>query len=320
ALLEPREIATQLSFLVTGSTPDDELLAVARGERLREVDERLAQVTRLIRTPAALAMQRHFLELYLTAQEVTAIRKSPTVYPGFRAGQELAADLHEMLDDVVRGGGSTELLLTQGHRVSGPLATTYDAGPPIAGVLMHPAVLATLGGFEHSNPVARGLFVLTNLLCAPPPPPPVGIPRAPADTSAATTTREKFAAHSAGSCQGCHRAIDGIGFGFEEFDGAGRFRQAENGRPIDASGLLPVDGHDVSYVGVAQLTAHLAASPQVADCFAKHVIRFALGAGERDADAPLYDALARGSTPETTYEERLRRLVASDAFVKRRTP
>ncbi len=319
ARLEPPEIAAQLSFLVTGSTPDDELLGIARDGRLLGAEARLAQVTRLIRTPAALAMQRHFLDLYLATAEVTAIRKSPTVYPGFNAGAALAADLHAMFDEVIASGGSTQVLLTQSHPIGDPLRAQYGGGPPIQGVMMHPAFLATLGGFENSNPVARGLFVLTNLLCAPPPPPPPGIPRAPGETSPTNTTRAKFAAHSAGSCQACHKAIDGIGFGFEEFDGAGQFRQTENGQPVDASGLLPLEGHDVRYDGVAELTARLASSQQVADCFAKHVVRFALGAGERAVDAPLYERMAQESGPSTTYEQRIRRIVASEGFITRRT-
>ena len=319
ALLEPHQIATQLSFLVTGSTPDDELLQVAREGRLDSAEVRLAQVSRLLGTPAAAALQRHFLELYLTTAEVNQIRKSPKVYPGFDGGEKLRVDLREMLDDVVRGGGSTQQLLSQTHRVGQPLESQFSGGPPIKGVLMHPAFLASMGGFENSNPVARGIFVLTNLLCAPPPPPPAGIPRAPADTSKATTTREKFAGHSKGSCQACHKAIDGVGFGFEEFDGAGRFRQEENGKRVDASGLVPVDGEEVRYEGVAALTTRLASSQQVADCFAKHVVRFALGAGERTEDAPLYASLARESAADTTYEARIRRIVASDAFIRRRT-
>ena len=320
ARLAPSEIATQLSFLVTGSTPDDQLLEVARTDRLLAADERRAQVTRLLHTPAGLALEHHFLELYLATAEVKQMRKSPKVYPGFATGKLLATDFDAMLDDVVGAGGSAQELLSHGHRVGEPLRAQYSSGPPIEGVLMHPAFLATHGGFENSNPVARGLFVLTNLLCAPPPPPPPGIPRVPTDQSPSKTTRQKFASHSAGTCQGCHKAIDGIGFGFEEFDGAGRFRQEENGSSVDSSGLLPVDGHDVRYVGVAELTAHLATSQQVADCFAKHVVRFALGAGERAVDAPLYDSLAHGTAIDTTYEERLRRLVASDSFILRRSP
>lgn len=320
ARLEPREIATQLSFLVTGSTPDDELLEAARGDQLLAAEDRVAQAARLLRTPAAAALQRHFLDLYLATAEVRQMRKSRTVYPAFAPDETLAADLRDMLDEVVRAGGSTNALLSLGRPLGQPLRARYQGGPPVQGVLMHPAFLAVHGGFENSNPVGRGLFVLTNLLCAPPPPPPPGIPRVPSDRSPAKTTREKFAGHSAGSCQGCHKAIDGIGFGFEDFDGTGQFRTHENGQPVDASGLLPIDGAEVRYRGVAELTAHLATSQQVADCFAKHVVRFALGAGERAEDAPLYDSLSRGSAATTTYEERLRRIVASDTFIARRAP
>lgn len=317
ALLDPREIAPQLSFLITGGPPDDILLDAARDDRLLDPNERVTQATRLLATPAAAALQRHFLELYLATAELPEIGKSPKVYPGFR-GEPLAADLRVMLDAVVSDGGSTRALLSRPHDAGGALASTYASGPPIAGVLMHPAFLATHGGFDQSNPIARGLFVLTSLLCAAPPAPPPGIPRAPSDKSTTTTTRSKFSEHSRGSCQTCHQAIDGIGFGFEAYDGTGKFRATDNGFPVDDTGLLPADGEQVPYAGVGALGARLATSQQVADCFGRHVVRFALGAGERAGEKRLYVSLASGSTPDTTYDERVVHIVASDAFVKRR--
>lgn len=317
AVLEPREIAPQISFLTTGGPPDDTLLDAARDGRLLDPEERVAQARRLLATPAAAALQRHFLELYLATAELPEIGKSPKVYAGFR-GQPLSDDLRVMLDAVVSEGGSTRSLLSRPHHAGAALASTYAGGPPITGVLMHPAFLATHGGFDQSNPIARGLFVLTSLLCAAPPAPPPGIPRAPSDTSTTTTTRSKFTEHSRGSCQTCHQAIDGIGFGFEAYDGTGRFRATDNGFPVDATGRLPVDGEQVTYEGVGALGARLAASQQVADCFGRHVVRFALGAGERAGEKRLYVSLASGSNPDTTYDERIVHIVASDAFVNRR--
>ncbi|MBS2011622.1 MAG: DUF1588 domain-containing protein [Deltaproteobacteria bacterium] len=321
ALLEPHEIGAEISYLVVGSTPDDELLAAAREGRLATRADRLAQVDRLLATPRAAEQQKHFLDLYLATSESSALGKSPSLFPGFR-GRPLGVELGRMLEGVIEEGASPRALLTLPHALGPQVPASYaDGAPPVRGVLMHPGFLATHASYDHSNPVARGLFVLTNLLCAAPSAPPPGIPRAPNPASQQKTTRGRFAEHSSQPmCQSCHRAIDGIGFGFEEYDAIGRFRVTENGEPVDASGLLPADGREVPYRGVRELTEMLASSQQVSDCYSRHIVRFALGAGERDSDVSVYENLSRGSTPDTTYADRIRRVVASPAFVERRLP
>lgn len=319
AELDGDEIATELSYLVTGSTPDDALLEAARDGGLSTREGRLAELDRLLRTPAAAEQARHFLGLYLATEDLRLVRKKKEVYPGFD-GAALGVDLSSMLDDVVAHGASTRTLLTLPHELAAPLRAKYGGGPRVEGVLLHPAFLAMHGGFEHSNPVGRGLLVLSSFLCRTPPPPPPGIPRAPRADSQAKTTRGRFQEHSQGSCQACHRAIDGIGFGFEEFDGAGVHRTSENGEPVDASGLLPGDDREEPFRGVLELSARLAVSRDVADCFGKNLVRFALGGGEREGEEELYEALAHGSTVDTSYADRLRAFVQSPAFVERRRP
>lgn len=324
AMLEPHEIATEISYLVVGSTPDDELLAAAREGHLATRPERLAQVDRLLATPAAAKLQKHFLGLYLATADTPYLSKSPTAFPHFR-GNPLGIELGRMLDDAVAAGASSRTLLTIPHTLGPPMPARYMEGaplpPPIQGVLMHPAFLATHASYEHSGPIARGLFVLTNLLCATPSAPPPGIPRAPSPESKERTTRGRFAEHSSNpTCQGCHRAIDGIGFGFEEYDAIGRFRTTENDVPVDASGILPADRNETPYRGVHELSELLAKSQQVSDCYSMHIVRFALGAGEREADVSLYENLSRAGDPDATYAERLRRIVASPSFVERRVP
>jgi hypothetical protein len=41
------------------------------------------------------------------------------------------------------------------------------------------------------------------------------------------------------SCAGCHRKIDPLGFGLENFDPIGRWRPTGGAQKIDASGVLP---------------------------------------------------------------------------------
>lgn len=322
ALLDPYEVASELSYLVVGTTPDEELLQAAREGRLSTRTERLAQLDRLLATEDAAKQQKHFLGLYLATADTAYVAKNPQTFPKFKPAP-LGVELNRMLDDVIESGASSRTLLTFPHTLAPPVPPQYSEGgsPPVRGVLMHPAFLATHASYDHSNPVARGLFVLTNLLCATPKPPPPGIPRAPNPESKEKTTRARFAEHSSNPmCQTCHRAIDGIGFGFEEYDGIGRFRTTENGVPIDAAGILPADGAETPYRGVHELSDLLAKSKDVSDCYSMHIVRFALGAGEREEDLSLYENLSHAGNPDATYADRLRRIVASPSFVERRAP
>jgi len=98
------------------------------------------------------------------------------------------------------------------------------------------------------------------------------------------TTRERFMAHSeVEPCFSCHQLIDPIGFAFENFDAVGRYRAQEAGIPIDATGeILGTQVSDGAFDGVGEMSALLSESPDVHDCFARQVLRFAYGFGEED--------------------------------------
>ena len=85
-------------------------------------------------------------------------------------------------------------------------------------------------------------------------------------------------------CTPCHRLVDPIGYGFEEFDAVGRYRSTDHGAPVDTSGnLVDLDGTDVPFVGAAELARRLAVSSAVQDCLARQWFRFALARMETNA-------------------------------------
>jgi hypothetical protein len=112
-----------------------------------------------------------------------------------------------------------------------------------AGVLGMAATLAITAQLYQTSPVLRGAWVLETLLGTPVPPPPPGVPPLPPSekTAAEPTMREKLVQHRTNpACSTCHKLMDPIGFGLENFDGLGRWRDKDaQGRAIDASGVLP---------------------------------------------------------------------------------
>jgi hypothetical protein len=121
------------------------------------------------------------------------------------------------------------------------LATTTDAR---RGGILGMAGVAALTSFPlRTSPVLRGRWMLEVLLGDKVPPPPPGVP--PLNEEAAArpgglSVRKQLEAHrSKADCASCHDKMDPLGFGLENFDPLGRWRDELNGEPVDAKGTLP---------------------------------------------------------------------------------
>ena len=97
---------------------------------------------------------------------------------------------------------------------------------------------------NRTSPVTRGKWILENLLGAPPPAPPANVPGLE-QTQVEGTLRQRMEQHRKNPvCASCHNMMDPLGFALENFDPLGRWRQEDNGHPVDASGTMP-DGSTV---------------------------------------------------------------------------
>jgi len=187
------------------------------------------------------------------------------------------------------------------------------------GLLTQGGLLSLLGKANQTSPVHRGKFVREQLLCMELPPPPADLMIKPPELSATLTTRQRFEQHAAdGSCSGCHRLMDPIGLGFERFDGAGLYRDTENGQPVDDSGQLTDTDVDGPFRGALELGAKLASSAQVRSCVATKWFRYGYGRGETDADGCSLAAIqARFAGGGYKVRDLLASLVETDAFLYR---
>jgi len=127
-------------------------------------------------------------------------------------------------------------------------------------------------------------------LCQTVPDPPANVqpPKPPMD---GLTTRQRFEEHDMQDCaRACHTLMDPIGFGFEHYDGIGRYRTTDQNQPVDASGSVVLDGQKQEFSDAIGLGKLLAASPQVQACLTKQVMRYALNRWDTAADAASIDA------------------------------
>ena len=139
-----------------------------------------------------------------------------------------------------------------------PLEPSSERG----GLLRHGSILTVTSYATRTSPVIRGKWILENLLGTPPPPPLPDVPALDDNTVSATLpVRERLLQHRANAaCATCHNLMDPVGFALENFDAVGRWRTAEEGQPVDASGGLP-DGSQ--FTGVGGMEAALLKRPEI---------------------------------------------------------
>jgi Protein of unknown function (DUF1592)/Protein of unknown function (DUF1588)/Protein of unknown function (DUF1587)/Protein of unknown function (DUF1595)/Protein of unknown function (DUF1585) len=322
------ELATRLSYYLWSTTPDQTLLVDAQMGKLATDAGLTAEVERMLTDPRASALITNFVGQWLYLRRAEAAKPDATVFPTFDA--ELSAALRieseKFVNELFQQGKPIAELLTGTFTYVNPrLAKHYGLPVPAGtdftrvdltgtqrtGFLMQASFLTALSNPTRTSPVKRGKWVLEQLLCAPPPPPPPGVDTKGVD-SGTTSVRARLEAHRAKEpCKSCHAVMDPIGLSFENFDGIGTYRSADQYGPIDATGTLTTAKGDVSFQGAAQLLPILAADDRLAGCVAQKVLTYAVGRGFSGADEATLTAVA-GAT--NTSGKGLRGLFASVAI------
>ena len=301
------ELATRLSYMIWASGPDDALLDVAESGALASKDQVAQKAREMLNDPRARIGLANFFSQWSSVSRLSVISKNTTLFPTFDEALRTAmeAELPAFLNYVLFSGDHTlHTLLTKPVAfVSGPLGQVYGltnaptgATPTMvelpeaqgrSGLLTQAGFLSVQGHPDQTSPVLRGKFVRAMMLCDPPSPPPDNVNISLPMVADGATARERFSAHATGSCQGCHSAMDPIGFAFENFDALGQYRTMDNGEAIDATGEI-TDPQDPelagAFNGVRELGEKLAASSQVTDCMATQWFRFASGRLEAEPD------------------------------------
>jgi hypothetical protein len=313
--------------------PDKELFAAAAMGRLGTEAEIEAQGKRLLADARAKETVAAFFTDWLALDELADKPKSTKAYPEYDqtlAGAMVSETRAFTQHVTFEGDGRFATLLEAGYSfVNQGLAGVYgipglkgtsmqrvDLNPvQRAGLLTQPAFLALTGSADGSNPARRGAAVVTKLLCREIPVPPANVPP-PKPPTAGGTTRARFAEHAMNDCaRACHGLIDPIGFGFEAYDGIGKFRTTDNGQAVDASGSILLDGMNKPFNGGIELGRAIAASAEARACFARQWMRFGFVRDTSDADqASLAGATTRFSRPEAGVKELLLAVATSRSF------
>jgi hypothetical protein len=327
------EVASFLSYSVLGQSPPAALLAAADRGELTDPATLRTNVDTLLAMPEAAAPLRAFLFQWLTLTKVNEnLFKFPDKFPGFDAVRSAMIDEANAFFTSSAGmsGSLRALLTTPVPAPAGALATFY--GAPGAGLGTRTGWLG-LGGFlsvaahaDQSSPTLRGTFVRERLLCQH-----ITIPQnVPVLTEVEQmggvpkSTRDLYIMHQKAECAACHDALDGVGFTFENFDGAGRFRTEELFRnqttptPIDASGKLVNTDVNRPLANHTDLAMALADSAWVRECASIQAFRYYFGfGGDVDRGVPPVMAGYQTLTAGGTMKDLLGSLVSSSSTFER---
>lgn len=293
--LTGHQLATRLALFLWSSVPDEELLAAADAGVLADDRQYRQQIRRMLADSKSAGLGENFGLQWLGLRNFGGVVPDAKVYPQY--SELLAGDLREEAVQFVSGvfrenRPLTDLLAADYVVVNGRLAQHYGLSLPVdadwqrvvvadgrrGGAATLGAVLTAASYPRRTSPVLRGRWILDELLGTPVPPPPPGVP--PLDQSVAEsgsqTLRQRLELHrQKPECASCHDRMDPLGFGLENFDGIGRWRESDAGQSIDAAGRLP---SGEQFAGPAELKAVLLGrTGDFLNHFSRKMLGFALG-------------------------------------------
>lgn len=260
--LDDHQLASRLSYFLWATMPDDELFELANRGTLHETATLQKQVNRMLQDPRSRALFDGFGTQWLGIDDLNTRPFDTAMFPEMTTKLR-AAMLDEarfLFDDILQENASVARFLNADYTfVNETLASIYGLQEPIrgpkmrrvsltdpnrGGVLAMPATLAATSFPNRTSAVNRGVWVLEQILGDHVPPAPPDVPALESQDQASVeglSLRERTERHRTDPvCANCHKLLDPIGFGFENFDAIGRWRERDSGdQPIDATGELP---------------------------------------------------------------------------------
>jgi hypothetical protein len=194
---------------------------------------------------------------------------------------------------------------------------------PRRGLLGQGSLLTTTSAPNRTSPVVRGQWIVQSLLGAAVPNPPPGAAAdlakeaRPVTKLAGDTVRERLETHRANpTCAACHANMDPVGLALENFDLVGRWREQEDGHPINAASEM-TDG--TALASPADLRrALLSRSDAFVTALTERLMTYALGRELEYSDEPVVRGVIRAASAQgTTLPALIQAIVASDVFQKR---
>ena len=286
--LSPYEMASRMSYLIWGSMPDDSLFEAAERNLLETAEGRRSQLRRMLADPKAREQIEHFHSMWLGYSDV---KNSET-----QLNQSLTSETGELIQRIIfdENADYFDLFRMQETYLNDYLGSHY--GLPLdgtesqwvaygehrgGGILSHGSFLNAFNKFSDTSPTKRGILIKERLWCAEKlaVPTDVDVDTPPEDPVNGSPCKiDRYRAHSVvPSCAHCHEQVDPIGFGLENFNRYGQYREHDDGSPecvIEEEGYF--DGYG-PFRGPGELSTALLAAQVLERCVVRHYLNFSLG-------------------------------------------
>ena len=333
AELSDYALASRLSYFLWSSMPDDRLLSLAYRKELRP--NLASEIRRMLADPKARELARNFGGQWLETRNLATVRPNRKKFGWDNElrtamGRETEEFFHFLLTE---NRSVLEFLSADYTFVNERLARHYGIegveGREFQrvsldtsrrrGLLTHASVLTVTSDPTRTSPVKRGKWVLENLLGTPPPPPPPNVPTLESAKELHGTLRQRLEQHRANpACANCHAMLDPIGFGLENFDATGAWRDEDDGQPVESAGRL-TSGQE--FANASELTTILLRdkSDQFVRTLAGKLLTFALGRGVEYYDKPALNEILEKTRKENyAFHSLITAIAESVPFQKRR--
>lgn len=331
------ELASRLSYFLWSSTPDDELFALAAANKLHEPAAVEAQIRRMLADPKSESLVQNFLTQWLNLRLLDGAAPDPKAFPQFdpqlktamRRETELfaAAIIREdrsVLDFLSGRFTFVNERLAQHYGIEGVRGEEFRrvelADRRHSGVLTQASILTLTSNPGRTSPVKRGKWILENLLGSPPPDPPPDVPdlEATQKNRPDLPLRKQLEIHRQNAvCASCHKVMDQLGFGLENFDAVGRWRELDGQFAVDASGALPGGAKFTGPLDLARVLDKRRG--EFTRCLTEKMLTFALGRELSPPDRCAVDKIVdEVEAQEFRFSALVNAIVKSDPFRKRR--
>ena len=351
--LDDFALASRLSYFLWSSMPDEPLLRLAEGRRLKDPAALRRHVERMLADPRSDAFTENFVGQWLGLRNIDFTEPNYYVYPEFdhMLKVSMIRETELFFKEVLNNDLSlAEFVASDFSMLNGRLARHYGIPSPEGfefqkvalpkgshrgGVLTMASVLKVTANGSYTHPVHRGVWVLERILGQRPPNPPANVPVVEPDIRGTIGIRSQLAKHREGTCASCHRQIDPPGFALESFDVIGGWREYYRstgngeevkvdgkrmnylrGQPVECADVLP-DGRKFQNIDEFKQLL-LADKDQIARALARQLVTYATGAPLEPNDQPHIERIIAGIRKQNYgFKSLIHAIVQSPLFQKK---
>ncbi len=331
------ELASRLSYFLWSSMPDAELFQLASQGKLGQPEILEKQVRRMLKDQKSQALVENFASQWLNLRNLEEVSPDPQMFPAFndQIRRDMRKETEAFFGAIMREDQSVMNFLSANftflnerlaeyYGISGVKGDAFQkvslAGVPRAGVLTQASILTLTSNPTRTSPVKRGKWILENLLNQAPPPPPPDVPELEVTAKAkpGLSLRKQLEIHrESPNCASCHKSMDPLGLGFENFNAIGQWRDRDGELPVDASGVLP---SGQKFNGPIELINLLKQKqPEFRRCLVEKMLTYALGRGLEYYDRCAVDSICGNMEKDNNrFSRMVLEIVNSQPFRYRR--